>query len=172
MFHVKQWTGLRPMLRLSKNGRSGSILFLLQPFLISGAAISGIRRSWHHWSQPAPAALCDVECHLVESDQKKAIFLQTVVRECGIPATIHTARIEELPSLQADIVTARALAPMDRLLDFLADQLAPGTRCLFLKGAQAKQELAALGPRPDLSWQLTPSLTNPDAFVVDLTVSS
>ena len=118
------------------------------------------------------AALCDAECHLVESDQKKAIFLQTVVRECSIPATIHTARIEELPSLQADIVTARALAPMDRLLDFLADQLAPGTRCLFLKGAQAKQELAALGPRPDLSWQLTPSLTNPDAFVVDLTVSS
>ena len=118
------------------------------------------------------AALCDAECHLVESDQKKAIFLQTVVRECGIPATIHTARIEELPSLQADIVTARALAPMDRLLDLLADQLVPGTRCLFLKGAQAKQELAALGPRPDLSLELTPSLTNPDAFVVDLTVSS
>lgn len=118
------------------------------------------------------AALCDAECHLVESDQKKAIFLQTVVRECGIPAVIHTARIESLPSLGAEIVTARALAPMDRLLDLLADQLSAGTRCLFLKGAQAEQELATLGTRPDLSWELTPSLTNPDAFVVDLTVSS
>lgn len=118
------------------------------------------------------AALCDAECHLVESDRKKAIFLQTVVRECGIPATIHTARIESLPPLQADIITARALAPMDRLLALLGDQLSPGTRCLFLKGVQAKSELAALGPRPDLSWELTPSLTNPDAFVVDLTVSS
>ena len=124
------------------------------------------------------AALCDAECHLVESDQKKAIFLQTVVRECGIPATIHTARIESLPPLGADIVTARALAPMDRLLALLQDQLSAaggggsGTRCLFLKGAQARAELAALGPRPDLSWELTPSLTNPDAFVVDLTVSS
>ena len=118
------------------------------------------------------AALCDAECHLVESDQKKAIFLQTVVRECGIPATIHTARIESLPSLDADIITARALAPMDRLLDLLAGQLSPGTRCLFLKGAQAEGELAALGTRPELSWQLTPSLTNPDAFVVNLTVST
>ena len=118
------------------------------------------------------AALCDAECHLVESDQKKAIFLQTVVRECGIPAVVHTARIESLPSLGAEIVTARALAPMDRLLDLLADQLSAGTRCLFLKGAQAEQELATLGTRPDLSWELTPSLTNPDAFVVDLTVSS
>lgn len=118
------------------------------------------------------AALCDAECHLVESDQKKAIFLQTVVRECGIPAVIHTARIESLPSLGAEIVTARALAPMDRLLDLLAVQLSAGTRCLFLKGAQAEQELATLGTRPDLSWELTPSLTNPDAFVVDLTVSS
>lgn len=118
------------------------------------------------------AALCDAECHLVESDQKKAIFLQTVVRECGIPATIHTARIESLPSLGADIVTARALAPMDKLLDLLVHQLTPGSRCLFLKGAQAKSELAALGTRPELSWELTPSLTNPAAFVVDLTVSS
>ena len=118
------------------------------------------------------AALCDAECHLVESDQKKAIFLQTVVRECGIPAVVHTARIESLPSLGAEIVTARALAPMDRLLDLLADQLSAGTRCLFLKGAQAEQELATLGTRPDLSWELIPSLTNPDAFVVDLTVSS
>ena len=118
------------------------------------------------------AALCDAECHLVESDQKKAIFLQTVVRDCGIPAVVHTARIESLPSLGAEIVTARALAPMDRLLDLLADQLSAGTRCLFLKGAQAEQELATLGTRPDLSWELIPSLTNPDAFVVDLTVSS
>ena len=118
------------------------------------------------------AALCDAECHLVDSDQKKANYQQTVVRECGIPAVIHTARIESLPSLGAEIVTARALAPMDRLLDLLADQLSAGTRCLFLKGAQAEQELATLGTRPDLSWELTPSLTNPDAFVVDLTVSS
>jgi len=118
------------------------------------------------------AALCDAECHLVESDQKKAIFLQTVVRECGIPATIHASRIESLAPLQADVVTARALAPMDRLLELLADQLGPATRCLFLKGAQAESELAALSTRSDLSWQLTPSLTNPDAFVVDLTMSS
>ena len=118
------------------------------------------------------AALCDAELHLVESDQKKAVFLQTVIRETGIRATIHNKRVESLPAMQADIVTARALASLDRLLDLLDAQLVPGTRCLFLKGARAEAELAALDARRDIACRLHPSLTNPDAFVVDLTVTS
>ena len=48
----------------------------------------------------------------------------------------------------------------------------PGTRCLFLKGARAEAELAALDTRSDITRRLHPSLTNPEAFVVDLTVTS
>ena len=118
------------------------------------------------------AALCDAELHLVESDQKKAVFLQTVIRETGIQATIHNKRIESQPSIGADIVTARALAPIDRLLELLEVQLAPGTRCLFLKGARAEAELATLETRSDITYRLHPSLTNPEAFVVDLTTTS
>ena len=51
------------------------------------------------------AALCDAELHLVESDQKKAVFLQTVIRETGIRAIVHNSRIESLPHIGADIVT-------------------------------------------------------------------
>ena len=118
------------------------------------------------------AALCDAECHLVESDQKKAVFLQTVIRETGIRATVHNLRAETLPLLEADIITARALAPLDKLLDLLATQLRPGTRCLFLKGAQAEAELDGIAGRPDITHRLHPSLTNPKAFVIDLMVES
>ena len=118
------------------------------------------------------AALCDAELHLVESDQKKAVFLQTVIRETGIRAIVHNKRIESLPPIAADIVTARALASLDRLLELLEAQLVPGTRCLFLKGARAEAELATLDTRSDIIHRLHPSLTNPEAFVVDLMVTS
>ncbi len=118
------------------------------------------------------AALCDAELHLVESDQKKAVFLQTIIRETGIPAIVHNRRIESLPPIGAGIVTARALASLDRLLELLEAQLVPGTRCLFLKGARAESELAALDTRSDIIRRLHPSLTNPEAFVLDLTVTS
>ena len=117
------------------------------------------------------AALCDAELHLVESDQKKAVFLQTVIRETGIRAIVHNKRIEFLSPIGADIITARALASLDRLLELLEAQLVPGMRCLFLKGARAEAELAALDTRSDIIRRLHPSLTNPEAFVVDLTVS-
>ena len=118
------------------------------------------------------AALCDAELHLVESDQKKAVFLQTVIRETGIRAIVYNTRIESLPPIGADIVTARALASLDRLLELLEAQLVPGMRCLFLKGARAEAELAALDARSDITRRLHPSLTNPEAFVLDLTVTS
>ena len=118
------------------------------------------------------SALCHAELHLVESDQKKAVFLQTVIRETGIRAIVHNRRIESLPPIGADIVTARALASLDRLLELLEAQLVPGTRCLFLKGARAESELAALDARSDIIRRLHPSLTNPEAFVVELTAIS
>ena len=121
------------------------------------------------------AILTDAECHLVESDQKKAVFLSTVIRECGLTAKVHNHRVENLPCLEAAIITVRALAPLDRLLPLLATQLRPGTRCLFLKGARAEAELAALAKTADVTanvtWRLHPSLTNPDGSVIDLFVS-
>ena len=62
--------------------------------------------------------LCDAECHLVESDQRKAVFLSTVIRECGLTAKVHSSRIEALPDLDASVITARALAPLDGCFGF------------------------------------------------------
>ena len=116
--------------------------------------------------------LTDAEVHLVESDQKKCIFMNNVIRECGLTARIHNVRLETLDDQKADIVTARALASMDKLMALLDGQLRPGLRCLFLKGRQVQDELAVLNDWANLRWQLHPSLTQKDAFVVDLTVIS
>ena len=74
------------------------------------------------------------EVHLVESDRRKCAFLREVARSTGAQAQIHPVRIEHLESLKADVVTARALAPLDRLLDYAQKLLLPGGVCLFLKG--------------------------------------
>ena len=123
------------------------------------------------------AIMTDCPVTLVESDQKKSIFLQTVIRECGLQATVLTQRVEALDRQDVDLITARALAPVDRLLPLLDRQLAPSDqngpmRCLFLKGQSVHEELTCLDDRPHISWQLHPSLTNPHAFVLDLTVQT
>ncbi|MGE5766830.1 MAG: 16S rRNA (guanine(527)-N(7))-methyltransferase RsmG, partial [Bacteroidota bacterium] len=54
--------------------------------------------------------------HLVEADQRKAMFLREVVRATGAPAEIHPCRLEALPLFPVDVVTCRAFAPLPRLL--------------------------------------------------------
>lgn len=81
---------------------------------------------------------------LVESDRRKAAFLATVRRELGLDCDIHADRIERLAPLGADIVTARALAPLDRLLPLARRHLRPGGTALFPKGARGvAEEIAA-----------------------------
>ena len=83
------------------------------------------------------------EVHLVESDQRKAAFLREVSRETQAGATIHACRIEDLEGLEADVITARALAPLTDLLAFAEPLLAAGGCCFFLKGRSAQEELTA-----------------------------
>ena len=69
------------------------------------------------------AIMTDSPVTLVESDQKKSIFLQTVIRECGVRATVLAQRVEALDPQDVDVITARALAPVDRLLALLDGQI-------------------------------------------------
>jgi len=85
------------------------------------------------------------DVHLVESDRRKAQFLREVSRETAAAATVHNARIEELSPLSAAVVTARALAPLDRLLDYVVRHLADDGLALLPKGRGWQAELAAAG---------------------------
>jgi 16S rRNA (guanine527-N7)-methyltransferase len=82
---------------------------------------------------------------LVESNNKKAAFLRTAVRELDVPARIHAARIESVGAVigSADTVTARALASLDQLLAWVGADLRPDAICLFAKGRDHEREIAA-----------------------------
>jgi 16S rRNA (guanine527-N7)-methyltransferase len=78
--------------------------------------------------------------HLVESMGKRCRFLADVVSELDLPATVHNARAENL-RLPVDIVTARACAPLRRLLGYARPYLKSGAMGLFLKGQDVASDL-------------------------------
>ena len=80
---------------------------------------------------------------LVEADARKCAFLREAARLTEAAVTIRHGRIDSLPPRAAAVVTARALAPLDRLLPWSERLIGPATVCLFPKGREAGQELAA-----------------------------
>ena len=89
------------------------------------------------------AIVTNTPFELVEADRRKAAFLQEAARIARAPVTVRCQRIEAGGLTAAGLVTARALAPLPRLLEYAHPLLRPGGACLFSKGADAEQELAA-----------------------------
>ena len=106
------------------------------------------------------------EVHLIESDRRKAEFLREAARVSRTPVTIHAHRIEAVPGFPADVVTARALAPLAQLLEWSAPFLAERTVCLFLKGAEGLNELTAASQRWIMQTQVLASLTDPTGHIL------
>jgi len=77
---------------------------------------------------------------LIDSLGKRCRFLQAVVDDLALPATVINGRAEE-QSLKVDVVTARAVAPMEKLLGYAQPYLQRGAQGLFLKGEKAEAEL-------------------------------
>ena len=108
-----------------------------------------------------------VDC--VESDKRKAAFLRAVSRETGAPAVIHAERIETfVPAHDApvDAVSARALAPLDRLVAMAEKFLLAGAIGVFPKGQQAQAELTGLDLGRRFSAASVPSRTRAHASLV------
>jgi len=115
---------------------------------------------------------------LIESDTRKAAFLAEVARRTGVPVDIRGTRIEKTAT-QAnvvsretddaaawDVVTARALAPLPRLLELVAPFFANATIGLFLKGREAQVEVEAAQQSWDFAFDLHPSLTDTAGRIV------
>lgn len=81
---------------------------------------------------------------LVESNSKKAAFLRTAARELKVPARVHAVRIEATAPVlaAADIITARAVADLEQLLEWVAPHTKSGAVCLFPKGRDHEREIA------------------------------
>ena len=93
---------------------------------------------------PLALALPLTQFTLVESTQKKARFLESVVAALGLPnVTVSALRAEDVLKKQfADVITARAVAPIDRALTLFGPSITAGARCLLYKGPDAESEIA------------------------------
>lgn len=105
---------------------------------------------------------------LIESDRRKATFLRTVARDLEIAPVIVNDRIEAAPPQTADILSARALAPLPRLLDFAARHLAPGGKALLPKGASHMQDISDALAKWRFDVQKYPSRTDPGAVILKI----
>ena len=106
---------------------------------------------------------------LIESDARKCAFLREAARVADAPAQIRNARIDSLPAHLVDVVTARGCAPLDRLLPWAERFVGPRTVCLFPKGEQAGQELAAAQKAWEFDVTRHDSRTDPRGVVLCLT---
>ncbi len=108
------------------------------------------------------ADIPDARMHLVESNQKKAAFLREAARTLIIPVTLHAQRIENFTETfggHADAVTARALAPLVKLLADAYPLLKAGTKFLFPKGQDVEAELTEASKYWTIGFEMVPSKT-------------
>jgi 16S rRNA (guanine527-N7)-methyltransferase len=110
--------------------------------------------------------------HLVESNGRKCAFLSEVARRTGAPAKVHEGRIEDHARGGriglADVVTSRALAPLEILLDLASPFFSEGTLGLFLKGKEARQEIEAAMGQWQFAYDCTPSRTSGEGRIVEI----
>jgi 16S rRNA (guanine527-N7)-methyltransferase len=107
--------------------------------------------------------------HLVESTKKKAAFLADAARELGVPAIVHPERIEDFTAanrVSFDVVTARALASLPKLLDYAIPLLKRGAVGLFPKGQDVAGELTDASKCWNIEAELIDSRTDPRARIV------
>jgi 16S rRNA (guanine527-N7)-methyltransferase len=106
--------------------------------------------------------------HLIEADRRKAEFLRAVARATGAPVTIHAARIERMPGWPAEVIVARALAPLPRLLELAERFLAADSVCLLLKGKSVVGELTDARVSWHMASEILSSLSGPTGVVLQL----
>ncbi len=104
--------------------------------------------------------------YLVESIGKKTSFLKSVSRELALPVTVHTSRIEALPPFEADIITARAFAPLPRLFAYAAPHLAENGILILPKGETADKEIKDASQGWNFDVEHFKSKTDPQAKIL------
>jgi len=114
-----------------------------------------------HSEGPAP------QVHLVESLAKRCRFLQEVVDDLDLPATVINDRAENV-RLKVDVVTARAVAPMGKLLGFVEPYMKAGADAWFLKGENVESELADAGKTWRFDVEQFESLSDPRGRVIHI----
>lgn len=105
---------------------------------------------------------------MIESDQRKATFLRQVAQQTGTLCTVISERIESVPPQQADVVSARALAPLEKLFGLAFQHLAPSGQAVLMKGADVERELREAQKEWHFDAKVSVSLTEAQAVILNV----
>lgn len=105
---------------------------------------------------------------LVDSDAKKCAFLTEAARATGCSPSILNQRIESLDNDVYDVVTSRACAPLDKLLELSQRFLMKNSFCLFMKGKDYKKEEGEAEKHFSFASEYRQSITNKDGVIIKL----
>ena len=108
------------------------------------------------------------EVHLVEADTRKCAFLREAARVTQTTVALHAERLERIAGFAADVITARALAPLELLLDHAERFIGPHSLLLFLKGSGVPEELTQARKGWRMREMLHPSVSDPSGVVLQL----
>lgn len=110
----------------------------------------------------------DISVTLVESDQRKSVFLAEVARAVDIDISIQANRAESI-DIKADIVSARALSSVSNLLNLAEPLLISGGVCLFLKGENVENELTEANRLWHIVYERHQSRVDPRGAILSIT---
>lgn len=105
---------------------------------------------------------------LFEATTKKAAFLKAAAGKMSLDVTIRNARMEEAAPQAFDVITARACAPLAKLLSYAQQFIGPNSVCLFLKGQNVGAELTETHKSWRMKARQIPSLTDPSGVILEL----
>ena len=111
--------------------------------------------------------------HLVEADHKKCVFLKEIAMLTETDITIHNCRIEDLNFINVELITCRALAPLNNLIDYVEifinkslQEKQKFPKMLFLKGKSYYSEVLELNNDKKISIEEYPSITDKNAKIL------
>ncbi|MGN6498610.1 MAG: 16S rRNA (guanine(527)-N(7))-methyltransferase RsmG [Tsuneonella sp.] len=109
----------------------------------------------------------DVEVVLVESRRKRVEWLERMRRELGLPnCKVEGGRLELVESFPASVISARAFAPLPKLLDLAARFSTSDTTWVLPKGRSAEQELSELPLHQSRMFHVERSMTDDEALIL------
>lgn len=104
---------------------------------------------------------------MVESRRKRVEFLKHVVAALGLPhARVHGGRVEQVPATRAAIISARAYAPLPKLLQSALHLSDKNTLWVLPKGRNAENELEAARPAWQGVFHVEPSVTDGESAII------
>lgn len=105
---------------------------------------------------------------LIDSDVRKAVFLREVARELALPVDVINERVDKIEPLNADVLSARAFAPLVDLCHYSKTHMKDAGSAIFPKGANYRAEIDEAHKSWNFHAMITPSQTSPDSAILTL----